>query len=263
MRRGGGGHAGGGGSFTEGTVFEGAFEGTYSAKMWEAVMLTILLRTVIIYVVLILIMRLMGKRQLGELEITDLVTTLLISEIASLPLTETGIPLHHALLPIITLAGLEMGMAALLLKGHLFKRLLISRPTILMSHGVPDRGAMKKARLSCEELLSQLRLQGINDLSEVTFAVMEPNGQISVLQDQSKKDTPSPAGIMRLLISDGWVNRDNLLLVGRDEKWLEGYLKGKGLKAREVFMLLSDGSGTLRLYPMKPQKKATGKDGSP
>ena len=228
-------------------------------------MLTILLRTVVIYAVLILIMRLMGKRQLGELEITDLVTTLLISEIASLPLTETGIPLHHALLPIITLAGLEMGMSALLLKGQLFKRLLISRPTILMSHGVPDRGAMKKARLSCEELLSQLRLQGISDPAEVDFAVMEPNGQISVIQDQSKKDTPPPAGVMRLLISDGWVNRDNLRLVGKDGAWLEGYLKKQGLDAREVFMLLSDGNGTLRLYPMKPPKKATGKNsnGSP
>ncbi len=224
-------------------------------------MLTILLRTVVIYAVLILIMRLMGKRQLGELEITDLVTTLLISEIASLPLTETGIPLHHALLPIITLAGLEVGLSALLLKGQLFKRLLISRPTILMSHGVPDRGAMKKARLSCEELLSQLRLQGISDPAEVDFAVMEPNGQISVIQDSSKKDTPPPAGVMRLLISDGRVNRDNLRLAGKDEAWLEGYLKKQGLKAREVFMLLCDGNGTLRLYPMKPTRTPRGKNG--
>jgi uncharacterized membrane protein YcaP (DUF421 family) len=130
-----------------------------------------------------------------------------------------------------------------------------------MSHGVPDREAMKKARLSCEELLSQLRLQGISDPAEVDFAVMEPNGQISVIQDPSKKDTPPPAGVMRLLISDGWVNRDNLRLVGRDEKWLEGYLKGKGLKAREVFMLLCDGNGTLRLYPMKPTRTPRGKNG--
>lgn len=218
-------------------------------------MLKILLRTLLIYGFLILIMRFMGKRQLGELEVTDLVTTLLISEIASLPLTEENIPLHHALLPIITLAGLEVGMSALLLKRPIFKRLLIPRPTILMSHGVPDRKAMKKARLSCEELLSQLRLKGVNDPQNVEYAVMESNGQISVIQSESDGDSTALTGVMRLIISDGWVNRDNLRLIGRDTAWLEKYLKKRGLHSRDVFMLLSDGGKVLRLYPMHPEKQ--------
>ena len=218
-------------------------------------MLVILLRTLMIYGFLILIMRFMGKRQLGELEITDLVTTLLISEIASLPLTEEDIPLHHALLPILIIAGLEVGMSALLLKGPIFKRLLIPRPTILMSHGVPDRKAMKKARLSCEELLSQLRLKGVNDPQNVEYAVMESNGQISVIQSESDGGSTTLTGVMRLIISDGWVNRDNLRLIGRDTDWLEKYLKKRGLHARDVFMLLSDGGKVLRLYPMHPEKQ--------
>lgn len=222
-------------------------------------MLNVLLRTVVIYVSLIFIMRLMGKRQLGELEITDLVTTLLISEIASLPLTEEDISLHHALLPILVLAGLEMGLSVLLLKGQSFKRLLISRPAILISHGVPDRKAMKKARLSCEELLSQLRLNGVNDPADVAFAVMEPNGQVSVIQEDAGEKSDSPTGMLRLLISDGQVNRENLGLVGKDEAWLEGYLKGQGLSLREVFMLLSDGGKVLRLYPMKTPEPMKGK----
>ena len=216
-------------------------------------MLTILLRTIIMYASLTLIMRLMGKRQLGELEITDLVTTLLISEIASLPLTDTSVTLLHALLPILTIAGLEVGMAALLLKGSLFKRLLIPRPTVLVSHGVPDRSAMKKARLSCEELLSQLRLKGISDPMSVKFAIMEPNGQISVIQEETKP-VPAPRGVMRLLVSDGWVNRDNLRTVGRNEAWLDVYLRRKGLRPKDVFMLLSDGGEVLRLYPKRGPK---------
>jgi uncharacterized membrane protein YcaP (DUF421 family) len=221
----------------------------------EVSMLKILLRTLLIYGFLILIMRFMGKRQLGELEITDLVTTLLISEIASLPLTEEDIPLHHALLPILIIAGLEVGMSALLLKRPIFKRLLIPRPTILMSHGVPDRKAMKKARLSCEELLSQLRLKGVNDPQNVEYAVMESNGQISVIQSESDGDSTTLTGVMRLIISDGWVNRDNLRIIGRDTDWLEKYLKKRGLHARDVFMLLSDGGKVLRLYPMQPEKQ--------
>ena len=218
-------------------------------------MLIFLLRTLLIYGFLIAIMRFMGKRQLGELEITDLVTTLLISEIASLPLTEQDIPLHHALLPILTLAALEVGMSALLLKRPLFKRLLISRPTILMSHGTPDRQAMKKARLSCEELLSQLRLKGVIDPEDVEYAVMEPNGQISVIPKEPQEKTPKPAGVMRLLISDGWVNEENLRIIGRDRVWLDGFLKGKGLRPKAVFMLLSDGGKTLRLYPKQTENR--------
>ena len=226
---------------------------------------TVLFRTVIIYACLILIMRVMGKRQLGELEITDLVTTLLISEIASLPLTEEGIPLHHALLPIFIIAGLEMGLSALLLKRPVFKRLLTPRPTVLMSHGTPDREAMRKAKISCEELLSQLRLNGVSDPQEVAFAVMEPNGQISVIQENTQgsngqnagqnagKNGSADAKLLRLLISDGRVNRDNLRLVGRDEAWLAGCLKKKGVRPQEVFMLLSDGDQILRLYPMHPK----------
>ena len=217
---------------------------------------TVLLRTVIIYLSLLLIMRLMGKRQLGELEITDLVTTLLISEIASLPLTENSMPLHHALLPIFIIAGLEMILSILLLKRSVFKRLLTPRPTLLMSHGVPDRGAMKKAKLSCEELVSQLRLNGVSDLRDVAFAIMESNGQISVIQENSQdcagQSSQAPK-LLHLLISDGQVNRNSLKLVGRDEAWLEGYLKKQGLRAGEVFMLLSDGQGTHRLYSMHPK----------
>ena len=223
-------------------------------------MLITLLRTVVMYATLTIIMRLMGKRQLGELEITDLVTTLLISEIASLPLTERDMPLLHALLPILTIAGLEVGMAALLLKGSLFKRLLISRPAILMSHGIPDRSAMKRARVSCEELLSQLRLKGVMDPQTVDFAIMEPNGQISVIQDEAKS-TASAGSMLRLLISDGRVKMENLHAIGKDGTWLEGILNKKGLRSREVFMLLSDGNGTLRLYPMKPTGTPRGKNG--
>ena len=215
-------------------------------------MLTLLIRTLLIYAVLIAIMRLMGKRQLGELEITDLVTTLLISEIASLPLTEESIPLHHAIIPVLTLALLEVGASALLLKLPAVKRLLMPRPTLLLLHGVPDRTAMKKARLSCEELLSQLRLKEIYDPQDVAFAVMEPNGQISVIPEA--EGTLPSCGMLRLIISDGGINHENLRSIGKDTAWLEAYLKRRGYLPRQVFMLLSDGELT-RLYPMHPTKK--------
>ena len=100
-------------------------------------MTIILIRTLIVYAVLIMIMRFMGKRQLGELEISDLVTTFLISEIASLPMTDTEIPLSHAVLPILGLTSLEVLLSGALLKLPLLNRIFSVRPAILIRHGVP------------------------------------------------------------------------------------------------------------------------------
>ena len=94
-------------------------------------MLTAFIRTVIIYIVLNITMRLMGKRQIGELELSELITTLLISEIASLPITENNIPISHALIPIITLLLLEITSSILIVRSPRINKLLTTRPMTL------------------------------------------------------------------------------------------------------------------------------------
>ena len=122
-------------------------------------MLTILLRTLIIYLTLVVTMRVMGKRQLGELEVSELVTTLLLSEVASLPITNQDIPLAFAIVPVLTLMSLEVLLSGLLLHVPVLKKALSVRPTILIRHGKPDAAAMKKSRISAEELFSHLRAE--------------------------------------------------------------------------------------------------------
>ncbi len=220
-------------------------------------MITILIRTLIIYVSLIMIMRFMGKRQLGELEISDLVTTLLVSEIASLPLTNTDIPLSHAIMPILVLTSLEVLLSGAQIKIPLLKNLFAIRPAILIRHGVPDRAVMRSVRVSSEELLSQLRQKDITDPDEVEYAILEPNGQISVVkkaQEQSPTLTQldmktQERGMMHMVICDGKINPRNLSLAGKDQRWLEAYLLTKRTRAEDVFLLLVDDSGQTRLYP--------------
>ncbi len=208
-------------------------------------MTTILIRTLIIYTTLILTMRFMGKRQLGELEISDLVTTLLISEIASLPLTNTEIPLAHAILPILILMSLEVLLPVLQMKLPWLKSLFAVHPAILVKNGVPDRDTMRASRVSTEELISQLRQKDVTDVGDVVYAILEPNGQISVVQKDS-----SDSGMMHLIISDGRVNPRNLELAGRDQEWLHDLLQRKELTPKEVFMLMVDDSGKTRIFPI-------------
>ena len=218
-------------------------------------MTTILIRTLIIYMALIMIMRFMGKRQLGELEISDLVTTLLISEVASLPLTNPDVPLSHAILPVLVLMALEVLLSGVLLKIPFLKRLFAVRPAVLIRHGIPDRAAMRSVRVSSEELLSQLRQNDVTDPDEVEYAILEPNGQISVVKKARRQQaTPQDLGIkvpetgmMHLVVSDGRVNPCSLRLAGTDEGWLTAVLKTHKIALRDVFWLMVDDSGQVRL----------------
>ena len=220
-------------------------------------MVTILIRTLIVYVTLIATMRFMGKRQLGELEISDLVTTLLLSDIATLPITNTDIPLSHAIIPILTITSLEVVLSGALLKFPFLKQVLSVRPAILVRHGEPNAAAMASARISAEELFSQLRQKDVSDPADVEYAILEPNGQISVVKKTAQREataadlglTPTERGMMHLLVCDGKINRRNLTLAGWDEARLFRELNRRKVKLTDVFLLLADDGGRVALYP--------------
>lgn len=222
-------------------------------------MITILIRTLIIYLTLLVTMRFMGKRQLGELEVSELVTTLLLSEVASLPITNQDIPLSYALIPILTLMALEVILSGVLLKSRWLKKLLSVRPSILIRKGKPDPKAMEQSRISAEELFSRLRQKDVTDPADVEYAIAEPNGQISVILKATARQattkelgiTPTERGMMHLIINDGQVNEQNLTLSGHDRRWLEELLKAHKLTERDIFLLLCDDGGKVRILPRR------------
>ena len=130
-------------------------------------MTSLFLRTLLIYLVLTITMRLMGKRQIAQLEITDLVTTILISEIASLPVTDSLIPLSHAVVPILSLLTFEVLTSYLLARHPKIKGLLSARPAILIQDGILSQQAMRKARISADELISELMQLVIDAIAPV------------------------------------------------------------------------------------------------
>jgi uncharacterized membrane protein YcaP (DUF421 family) len=143
------------------------------------------------------------------------------------------------------------------LKVPFLKRLFSVHPAILIRRGVPDREEMRAVRISSEELMSQLRQKDVTDPEEVEYAILEPNGQISVVkkarfQQATLSDLGIKAaegGLMHLIVSDGEVNSRNLRLAGKDEDWLERFLKTHRLRLSEIFLLLVDDSGQVRLFP--------------
>ena len=218
-------------------------------------MTTIFIRTIIIYVVLLTAMRLMGKRQIGELEISDLVTTLLVSEIASLPLTDTSIPVSHAIIPIILLLTFEVTSSVLLMKFPPIKKFISTRPTTLIDNGRLMPLQMQKVRLTADELISEIRQNGISDISEVQYAVLEQNGRISIIQKPqfrppSAKDiniTPVDDSLYHIIIENGFTNPHGLQKTGLDQKKLAELLSARRLSQHDIYLMMINDNEDIKI----------------
>ncbi len=213
----------------------------------------IFLRGILLYLLLMLMFRFMGKRQVGELEVSDLVTTLLLSEIAALPIEDPDMPLSYALIPILLIMCLEVMITFLEIKYNPFKKLFEEKPVMLISEGKMQEEALRKMRISVNELVSECRLQGIGNISEVNYAILEPNGKLSVFPKTAYSPiTPSflhkkakENGILHCLVMDGTPQKETLKKLGLSLNRLEEMCKEKGGKAEEMFLFGIDDGGQI------------------
>ena len=143
-------------------------------------MLVIFLRTLMVYLLIICMMRLMGKRQLGELQPSELVSTILISNLASISIESPELPLTSSFLPVMLIAAFEILVSALCVKNRTAARLVSGQPIVILRDGVIDQNALRRLRFTLDDVLEALRAKDIFDPSEVTCAIVETNGSISV-----------------------------------------------------------------------------------
>ncbi len=214
--------------------------------------MTAFARTVILYMLIMLGLRLMGKRQIGELEPSELVLTMMLSDLATVPMQDFGIPLLAGGIPILTLLSLSMLMSQLSLRSLRFRALVCGTPAILIQNGQVQQAAMQKNRYTLDELLEELRGQGISSIEDVKYAVLENSGQLSVLpwtRQPPPDSSQPPETAMTLpvvLVNDGRVLSRNLAACGRDQEWLRQELHRRGLDSpQEVFLLTLDENGTV------------------
>lgn len=226
-------------------------------------MFVVLIRTIILYLLIIVGLRLLGKRQLGELEPTELTLTLIIADLASVPMQDNGIPLLSGLIPIIVLLCLATILSVLSVKSIGFRTLLCGRPSVVITDGVIVERELRRNRLTVDELLEELRIQGYSDLTNIKFAVLETNGQLSVLLRASQlpvtaaqmKIKPRETGLPVIVISDGRLLSRALSEQGRSEKWLYRQLASHGLTSpKQVFLLTVDQLGNTYCVPKEGSK---------
>jgi uncharacterized membrane protein YcaP (DUF421 family) len=210
-------------------------------------MFNLIIRTFILYIYLVCIMRLMGKRQLGQLQPVDLVIALMISELATLPMEDNRIPLIYAIVPISTLVLLQIMTSVIELKSEKLRTLLNGEPSILVKDGIVDIKELKHLRYNLDDLLEELRLKGYFNLNEIHYAMMETNGDISIIPKTSSsppnredlnldvQDEPLPIPV----ILDGNINYRNLQRMNKDITWLQKKLKENNVdNPNEIFIAI-------------------------
>lgn len=215
-------------------------------------------RTIILYALLIVGIRLMGKRQVGELEPTELVLAMLLSDLAAVPMQDFGLPLLYGVVPIITLLCITMILSVVTMRSIRLRVLLCGKPSIIVREGKLQQGEMRKVRITVDELLEELRLQSVTDLSTVKYAILETSGQLSVLlYDVHQPIKPAQLGLNPqetqlpvVIISDGRLMEENLRWMGLDQTWLSKQLKQRHLSSyKQVFLMTVDRAGTVYCAP--------------
>jgi uncharacterized membrane protein YcaP (DUF421 family) len=208
-------------------------------------------------------MRVMGKRQIGQLQPFELVIALMVSELAAMPMQNTGIPLVHGIIPIITLLVLQVLISTLQLKSETARIIFCGKPSILIEKGKININELKNNRLNINDLLEELRLKEHFNIGDIEYAILETGGQISIIpksdiQPATRKDLkilPIQDTLPVALILDGKINNKNLEVINKDKSWLNKQLKKNNiLAADEVFLASLDSKGNLS-YQLKKEGK--------
>ena len=206
-------------------------------------------RTVILYILVVFALRVMGKRQIGELQPSELVVAIMISDLATTPVSDINIPLMAGIIPILTLLVFEVVISFTTLKSEGFRNLLSGKPAVIIKNGVISQRELKKMRFSIEDLLEQLRLKDIFSISDVYMAILETNGELTVVEKASKKTvtaedlnlTVKQEKIPLVIISDGKLRKEHLQGSGFDKKWVLDTIREYNIdKIEDVFIFSID-----------------------
>lgn len=215
------------------------------------------IRTVILYLVLIAVIRFMGKRQVGQMEPSEFVVTMLVANLASIPMQDSGMPIYSGLLPILTVLGAELILSHLSLKSIRFRKLLCGKPVILVENGKILQENLRKTRVTLDELTGHLREKDVLDLNSVQYAILETNGNLSVFpypkeRPATAREAGVPTGkqcIPLTIISDGALLLENLQKAGKNKLWLHKVLTQRGTTVADTWYLSVDGQDKIVHYP--------------
>lgn len=216
-------------------------------------MLITFFRSIVLYIIVLIVMRLMGKREIGQLQPFELAISIMIADLASIPMTEVGIPIFNGIVPILGLLVIHLLISLLNLKSLKAREIICGKPSILVYRGKIDEKILKKERFTINELQERLRGNGVVNLGDVEYAILETSGQVTVIQKPEKRNTipedfniqPEYEGIPYDLVIDGKIMYKNLNSIGKNYAWLKKQVEKFNVKPEEALVVTIDGKGQI------------------
>ena len=224
-------------------------------------MLITFIRAIVLYILVLVVMRLMGKREIGQLQPFELAIAIMIADLASIPMTEIGIPISKGIIPILGLLVMHLLISFINLKSIKLRELICGKPAMLIYRGKIDEEVLKKERFTINELQERLRGNNIVNIGDVEYAILETNGEVTVIQKPNKRNTipedfnimPDYEGIPYDLVIDGIIMEENLKKIGKNYIWLEKQVEKFNMKPEEALIVTLDGKG--QIFCQKKEKK--------
>lgn len=225
-------------------------------------MIITITRTIVLYIFVTLGIRLMGKRQIGEMQPNELVITLLISEIAAIPLQDTSQPILNGVVSIFMLVILEIIISVITMKSLYVRKIMNGKSAVIIKNGVIDQNMMRQVRMTVLDLVELLRGQDVFDISTVAYAVLEVNGNLSVLLKSSEQpvtvkdiDIKKEKATLPLpVISDGKIIRESLDALEISEEDIKSTVKKNSTDIKDVFLMTMDRYGETSLIKMRDKQ---------
>lgn len=216
-------------------------------------MIITFIRAIILYIIVLIVMRLMGKREIGQLQPFELAISIMIADLASIPMTEPGIPITNGIIPILGLLVMHLTISVINIKSIRAREIVCGKPSILIYRGKIDEKVLKKERFTINELQERLRGNNIVNIGDVEYAILETSGQVTVIQKPNKRTTtpedfdimPEYEGIPYDLVVDGKIMYDNLKLIERNYEWLKKAVSKFGFKPEQALIVTLDGKGQI------------------
>ncbi len=225
-------------------------------------MLIVFVRSLLLYTVLAITMRIMGKRQIGQLQPFEFVLAVLIAELAGTPLSDTDIPLANGLVAVLTLMISQITLAYITLKSNKARGIICGTPSILIEKGKIVEEEMKRSRYNINDLIEQLRLKNFPNIADVEFAILETDGQLSVIPKPAKRAVTTQdlninaeyEGLPLSVVLDGRILKNDLKKLGLTQEWLIEQLRSAGYDDISQ-VLFASVSNNNQLFIQEKQKR--------
>lgn len=216
-------------------------------------MIATFVRSIVLYIIVLIVMRLMGKREIGQLQPFELAIAIMIADLASIPMTDIGIPISNGIIPICGLLVMHLLISYINIKSRKMRELICGKPTILIYQGRIDEQKLKKERFTINELQEKLRSSNVMDFGDVEYAILETSGDITVIQKPNKRNLipedlglmPDYEGISYNLVVDGKVISENLRMIDKDYEWLKKQVQKFNIKPEEALIVSINGRGNI------------------